>query len=110
MRDWSMGGGKGSRYRLVHSPAVANIKSQIKRNRQNEVRRVRNKAVRSALKTSAKGVREAAGQGDGDQTQQLLRAAARDLDKAASKGAVHKRAAARRKSRLARNAARTPSS
>jgi small subunit ribosomal protein S20 len=103
-----MGAGKGSRSRLVHSPAVANIKSQIKRNRQNEVRRVRNKSVRSALKTSAKNVRSAAG--DGEKSQQLLRAAARELDKAASKGVIHKRAAARRKARLAQDVARSLSS
>jgi small subunit ribosomal protein S20 len=86
---------------------MANIKSQIKRNRQNEVRRVRNKAVRSSLKTSAKNVRTASGSGDGDKAAQLVRAATRELDKAASKGVIHKRAAARRKSRLAREAART---
>jgi small subunit ribosomal protein S20 len=83
--------------RLLDSSAVANIKSQIKRNRQNEVRRVRNKAVRTALKTSAKKVR-----GDGEETS--LRSATRDIDKAASKGVLHKRAAARRKSRLTRAA------
>jgi small subunit ribosomal protein S20 len=88
---------------------MANIKSQIKRNKQNEVRRVRNKAVRSSLKTSGKRVRDAAAGGDADRSTELLRAASRDLDKAASKGVLHKRAAARRKSRLAREAARTPS-
>jgi small subunit ribosomal protein S20 len=79
--------------------AVANIKSQIKRNRQNEGRRVRNKAVRSALKTEAKKVRAAAG---GEQADQDLRRAVRSLDKAASSGVLHKRTAARRKSRLSR--------
>ena len=81
---------------------MANIKSQIKRNRQNEARRVRNKAVRSSLKTSAKRVQTAAAGGDGDAAQNTFRAAARELDKASSKGILHKRAAARRKSRLAR--------
>jgi small subunit ribosomal protein S20 len=81
---------------------VANIKSQIKRNRQNEADRVRNKAVRTALRTSAKRVRTAA---DGEEAQAVLREATRALDKAASKGVLHKRTAARRKSRLARAAA-----
>ena len=80
---------------------MANIKSQIKRNRQNEGRRLRNKQVRTELKTEAKKVRTAAASGDAD-TSALLRQATRDLDKAASKGTIHKRAAARRKSRLAR--------
>jgi small subunit ribosomal protein S20 len=88
--------------RLLHSVAVANIKSQIKRNRTNEVARVRNKAVRTALKTSAKRVRSA---GEGEDAQTILREAARALDKAASQGVLHKRTAARRKSRLARAAA-----
>ena len=87
---------------LVQSAAVANIKSQIKRNRQNEGRRVRNKSVRTALKTSAKKVRTATEQGDLDAARQELRHSARALDQAASAGSLHKRAAARRKSRLAR--------
>jgi small subunit ribosomal protein S20 len=81
---------------------MANIKSQIKRNRQNEGRRVRNRSVRTALKTSAKGVRAAAEDGEAESAQALLADATRALDKAASKGIVHKRTAARRKSRLAR--------
>jgi small subunit ribosomal protein S20 len=87
---------------------VANIKSQIKRNRQNEVRRVRNKALRTALKTSAKKVRSAGGE---EEAVTILRETTRELDKAVSKGIVHKRAAARRKSRMARsvNAARASS-
>ncbi|HJP65447.1 MAG TPA: 30S ribosomal protein S20 [Actinomycetota bacterium] len=89
---------------------MANIKSQIKRNKQNEARRVRNKAVRSSLKTASKRVRDASTSGDADQATALLKAATRDLDKAASKGVLHKRAAARRKSRLAREAARSLSS
>jgi small subunit ribosomal protein S20 len=80
---------------------VANIKSQIKRNRQNEARRLRNKSVRTELKTQAKKVRSSAWAGEAEAAG-LLRAAARDLDKAASKGSIHRRAAARRKSRLAR--------
>ncbi|MFN2589817.1 MAG: 30S ribosomal protein S20 [Actinomycetota bacterium] len=86
---------------------MANIKSQIKRNRQNEARRLRNKAVRSSLKTAAKRVR---GVDEADTREQLVRTAARDFDKAAAKGVIHKRAAARRKSRLAREIARTATS
>ncbi|HEX2267241.1 MAG TPA: 30S ribosomal protein S20 [Actinomycetota bacterium] len=81
---------------------MANIKSQIKRNRQNERRRVRNKAVRTSLKTAAKKVRGAAAAGEGDAATTQLRQAIKDIDKAASNGALHRRAAARRKSRLAR--------
>ena len=79
---------------------MANIKSQIKRNRQNEHRRQRNKAVRSALKTASKKVRAAATSGDADAVERA-REAARALDKAASQGIMHKRTAARHKSRLA---------
>ena len=81
---------------------MANIKSQIKRNRQNERRRVRNKAVRTSLKTATKKVRTAAETGDVDAATVQLRQAVRDIDKAASNGTLHKRAAARKKSRLAR--------
>jgi small subunit ribosomal protein S20 len=81
---------------------VANIKSQIKRNKQNERRRERNKAVRSALKTSAKRVREAIDGGQVDDARARALEAGRALDKAASRGVLHKRAAARRKSRLER--------
>ncbi|CAN5192299.1 30S ribosomal protein S20 [soil metagenome] len=81
---------------------MANIKSQIKRNRQNDAANVRNKSVRSALKTSAKKVRGAVGDENGDSAQSPLRDASRALDRAASKGVIHKRTAARRKSRLAR--------
>ncbi len=79
---------------------MANIKSQIKRNRQNQRRYERNKGVRSALKTASKKVRAAAAGGEG--ADERLREAARALDKAAAKGVIHKRTAARRKSRLAK--------
>jgi small subunit ribosomal protein S20 len=85
---------------------VANIKSQIKRNRQNQGRELRNKSVRSALKTEAKKVRAAAASGDAETVQAEYRRASRALDKAVSRGALHKRTAARRKSRLARSANR----
>ncbi len=78
---------------------MANIKSQIKRNRQNEVRRVRNKAVRSELKTRQKAVLLAAENGS-DDVDELTRLAIKRLDKAAAKGVIHKNQAARRKSRL----------
>jgi len=86
---------------------MANIKSQIKRNRQNERAHERNKAVRTALKTASKKVRTASSTED---AQILAREASRALDKAASKGIVHKRTAARRKSRLAKAANRTAAS
>ena len=77
---------------------MANIKSQINRNRQNETRRARNKAVRSELKTREKAVFAAAAAGE--PTDELLRLAQKRLDVAASKGVIHKNEAARRKSRL----------
>jgi small subunit ribosomal protein S20 len=83
---------------------MANIKSQIKRNRQNERHHERNKAVRTSLKTAAKKVRSAE---TAEDAQTRSREAARALDKAASKGVLHKRTAARQKSRLARAANRT---
>ncbi|MEX0990675.1 MAG: 30S ribosomal protein S20 [Actinomycetota bacterium] len=85
---------------------MANIKSQIKRNRQNERRRARNKDVRTALKTDAKKARTTAEGGDVEAAASQVRAASRSLDKAASKGILHKRTVARRKSRLARSVAR----
>jgi small subunit ribosomal protein S20 len=78
---------------------VANIKSQIKRNRQNEKRAVRNKAVRSEVRTRTKAA-TAATEAGADDAEQLTRAAVKRIDMAASKGVIHKNAAARRKSRL----------
>ena len=83
---------------------MANIKSQIKRNKQNEKRGERNKTVRTALKTSTKKVRSAVSAGDAGTATTQQREAARALDKAVAKGIVHKRTAARRKSRLAKAA------
>jgi small subunit ribosomal protein S20 len=83
---------------------MANIKSQIKRNKQNAKAAEKNKAVRTALKTSTKKVRTAVTDGDAEAAQERSREAARALDKAASKGVLHKRTAARRKSRLAKAA------
>jgi small subunit ribosomal protein S20 len=84
---------------------VANIKSQIKRNKQNEKARQRNKAVKSELKTSVRKFREAADSGDAAATDLALRAASVKLDKAASKGVIHKKQAANRKSAIAKRAA-----
>src|SRR4051794_5284514 len=78
---------------------VANIKSQIKRNRQNQKRHDRNKAVRSELKTRVKRAVTAADQGD-EKAAEIATSAVKRLDKAAAKGIIHKNAAARRKSRL----------
>jgi len=82
---------------------MANIKSQIKRNRQNEVRRLRNKAVRSELKTRIKTAAQGA-QAGAEDAQDSLRAAIKRLDKAAAKGIIHPNQAANRKSRLMRRA------
>jgi small subunit ribosomal protein S20 len=89
------------------STRMANIKSQIKRNKQNETRRERNKDVKSALRTSTKKVHAAVAEGDAEAATERQREAARALDKAASKGVMHKRTAARKKSRLARQVNKT---
>ncbi len=83
---------------------MANIKSQMKRNRQNERRRLRNKAVRSEVKTRIKHAVVAAESGDGA-TPDTLRLAVKTLDQAAAKGVIHKNQAANRKSRLMRRLA-----
>jgi small subunit ribosomal protein S20 len=84
---------------------VANIKSQKKRNRQNEARRQRNLAVRSELKTRIKTARTAVAAGDEDPAAKVA-VAQRRLDKAGAKGAIHKNQAARRTSRLMRAASK----
>ena len=81
---------------------MANIKSQEKRNRTNERRRLRNKSVKSSLHTAVRGFREAIDSGDKDKAGELLVATNRKLDKAASKGVIHKNQAANRKSALAK--------
>ncbi|GGE62802.1 30S ribosomal protein S20 [Nesterenkonia cremea] len=80
---------------------MANIKSQKKRILTNEKARQRNQAVKSELRTSIKKVRNAIAAGDKDAAQTAQREAARKLDKAASKGVIHKNNAANRKSGLA---------
>ena len=81
---------------------MANIKSQIKRNKQNEKAHQRNKAVKSSLRTSVRKFREAADGGNAAEAETALRAACRQLDKAASKGVIHKNQAANRKSAIAK--------
>ncbi|WP_395692752.1 30S ribosomal protein S20 [Nocardioides sp.] len=84
---------------------MANIKSQIKRNKQNEKRHERNKAVKSGLKTAVRKFREAADAGDKETAVTLGREASKKLDKAASKGVIHKNQAANRKAAIAKKAA-----
>jgi len=80
---------------------VANIKSQIKRIKTNEKARARNKAVKSELKTYVRKTREAVAAGDKEAATAALHVASRKLDKAVSKGVIHKNQAANRKSKLA---------
>jgi small subunit ribosomal protein S20 len=80
---------------------VANIKSQIKRIKTNEKARQRNKAVKSSLKTAIRKTREATAAGDVEKATVALREASRKLDKAVSKGVIHKNQAANKKSALA---------
>ncbi|MFI6942769.1 30S ribosomal protein S20 [Streptomyces sp. NPDC050418] len=80
---------------------MANIKSQIKRNKTNEKARLRNKAVKSSLKTAIRKTREATAAGDVEKATTALREATRKLDKAVSKGVIHKNQAANKKSALA---------
>ncbi len=87
---------------------MANIRSQIKRNRQNERRRVRNKAVRSEIRTRTKSALTTAEAGVEDGVE-ALRLAVKRIDKAAAKGVIHKNQAANRKSRLMRRIAALPS-
>ncbi|MGB9377274.1 MAG: 30S ribosomal protein S20 [Mycobacteriales bacterium] len=81
---------------------MANIKSQIKRNRTNEQARLRNKSVRSSVKTAVRRFRDAAEAGDRDTATTEARTAAKALDKAASKGVIHKNQAANKKSAIER--------
>ncbi|HWV77484.1 30S ribosomal protein S20 [Isoptericola sp. NPDC019482] len=81
---------------------MANIKSQIKRIKTNEKARLRNKAVKSELKTYVRKVREAVAAGDKEAATTALQAATRKLDKAVSKGVIHANQAANRKSAIAK--------
>ena len=84
---------------------MANIKSQIKRITTNEKARLRNKAVKSELKTHVRRVREAVANGDKESAQAALVVASKKLDKAASKGVIHANQAANKKSALAKSVA-----
>ena len=79
---------------------MANIKSQMKRNKTNEVARQRNKAVKSKLRTHVREARAAIAQGDAEKAAELTAVANRALDKAVSKGVIHANQAANRKSAL----------
>jgi small subunit ribosomal protein S20 len=83
---------------------VANIKSQLKRIRTNEKARLRNKSVKSSLKTAVRRFREAAAAGEKDRALGELQTANRQLDKAVSKGVIHRNQAANRKSAMAKRA------
>ena len=83
---------------------MANIKSQIKRNRQNEAARLRNKSVKSTLKTAVRRFHEAVEAGEADKAQETARKAGRLLDKAVSKGVIHANQAANKKSAMAKKA------
>ena len=89
----------------MESSVVANIKSQIKRIQTNEKARLRNKAVKSSLKTSIRSFREAAATGDAAKANVALQEASRKLDKAVSKGVIHSNQAANKKSAMAKQAA-----
>ncbi|WP_433288512.1 30S ribosomal protein S20 [Pseudonocardia sp. CA-142604] len=84
---------------------MANIKSQIKRVKTNEKRRQRNKSVKSSVRTAVRRFREAVEAGENEKAIELQRSAARALDKAASKGVIHKNQAANRKSALSKRVA-----
>jgi len=79
---------------------LANIKSQIKRNRQNKKRRERNRVVRGSARTALRNARMAIENGDVEEARAATMLATRALDKAAAKGIIHKNKAARQKSRL----------
>lgn len=79
---------------------MANIKSQIKRNRQNKKRRERNRVVRGSARTALRNARMAIESGDVEEARAATMLATRALDKAAAKGIIHKNKAARQKSRL----------
>ena len=80
---------------------MANIKSQVKRNKQNEIRRIRNKSVRSELRTRVRNALEAAEGGEAEVAKEAFRNAQKRIDEAASRGIIHANTAARRKARLA---------
>jgi small subunit ribosomal protein S20 len=80
---------------------VANIKSQIKRNKTNEAARLRNQSTKSALRTAIRSFREAVASGEKDKASELLVTTGKKLDKAATKGVIHSNQAANKKSAMA---------
>jgi small subunit ribosomal protein S20 len=86
----------------IEGRCVANIKSQLKRIRTNEKARLRNKSIKSSLKTAVRRFREAAAGGEKDRVLAELQTASRQLDKAVSKGVIHANQAANRKSAMAK--------
>ncbi|GEE03551.1 30S ribosomal protein S20 [Gordonia spumicola] len=80
---------------------MANIKSQIKRNKTNEARRQRNQSIKSALRTAIRNFRETVASGDKDKSAELLVSTSQQLDKAVTKGVIHKNQAANKKSAMA---------
>lgn len=85
---------------------MANIKSQMKRNKTNLKAQERNRAVKSEIKTAVRHARKAIGTGDKEQAAQAVKVATRKLDKAVSKGVIHKNQAANRKSAIASKASK----
>jgi len=85
---------------------MANLASVIKRNRQYQKRRARNQTVRTTVKNAVKDVREAVASKDPARAAEALKAAMRTLDKARSKGVLHRRTASRQISRLAKGVAK----
>jgi small subunit ribosomal protein S20 len=100
----AQGGVPNPIHNVRHYP-VANIKSQIKRIRQNNAAHERNKSVKSAVKTAIRRFREAAEAGETDKAKELAAAASRKLDKAVSAGVIHKNQAANKKSAIAKKGA-----
>jgi len=84
---------------------LANIKSQIKRNKQNEKRRLRNRMYRGSTRAAVRDARSAIEAGDAEESRTAVLEAISALDKAAAKGVIHKNNAARRKSRLVKRLA-----
>lgn len=84
---------------------MANIKSQMKRNKTNEIARQRNKAVKSELRTHVRSFRDAVAAGENEKAQELAKVANRALDRAVSKGVIHANQAANRKSAISSTAA-----
>lgn len=87
---------------------MANTRSAEKQNRQAQKHRIRNTHVLSTLRTSVRKFREAAASGDAGKVKEELRAAIRQISKAASKGVIHQRQASRRIARLSKAAAHPP--